>query len=227
MTAISKLHYANRFGNEIARLAQETALAAASGTGDLPPRYSRWFHGSDCGSASADEVGQRFSQLHADMSAMEIAVATRHNLTALGEDASDLIAHRLPDGHRMRKAIRSAILPDVPFLGTCKFGEIINERSADTLGVTQIFVANFYGDIDTERTGSIYRPSSQEFDRMFFGIHIVVDRFGSTLGFDVERGKKGIAFKTRNTAEALYSIASASTGLSREDLVARAARRAA
>lgn len=227
MTAISKLQYANRFGNEIARLAHETALAAAPSLSHLPPRYSRWFHGADRDAGSSEEAGQRYRQLHADMTAMEIAVATRNNLTALGEDASDLIAHRLPDGHRMRKAIRSAVLPDAPFLGTCKFGEIIHERNAETLGVTQIFVANFHGEIDTERAGSIYRPSSPEFDQMFFGIHIIVDRFGSTLGFDYERGKKGLAFKTRDTAEALYSIASASTGLSREALLARATRRAA
>ncbi len=227
MTAISKLQYGNRFGEEIARLAQEKW--AATQTADmLSARYSRWFYGQD--DASSDTIataGQRYRTITSEMSALEIASATKNNLNALGEDANELFSARLPDGHRMRKAIRSTILPDMPLFGTCKFGEIVADRSCDTLSVTQVFVANFHGEIDTMRPGSIYRPTHQDFDQMFFGVHIVVDRFGSILGFDHDRGKNGVAFKTRSMREALFSIASVSTGLSREELQARARRQAA
>lgn len=223
MNVISKLQYGNRFGGDISRLAQEMA-AATEAREAMTARYTRWFYGTGT-EDSADAVSsQRYRPVSTTMSAVEIASATKNNLTALGEDASDLFAARLPDGHRMRKAIRSSILPDMPFFGTCKFGEIINERNHDTLSVTQVFVANFHGEIDTLSHGSIYRPTHGGFDQMFFGVHIVVDRFGSTLGFDLDRGKSGLAFKTRNMREALYSIASVSTGLTREELEMRATR---
>lgn len=221
MNVISKLQYGNRFGGDITRLAQEMAAAHEARDG-MTARYTRWFYGADTEVVDGALSTQRYRHITTDMSATEIASATKNNLIALGEDANDLFSTRLPDGHRMRKAIRSSILPDMPFFGTCKFGEIISDRSHDTLSVTQIFVANFHGEIDTLSPGSVYRPSHGGFDQMFFGIHIVVDRFGSTLGFDLDRGKSGLAFKTGNMREALYSIASVSTGLTREELEMRA-----
>lgn len=221
MNVISRLQYGNRFCGNISRLAQEMAAANEAREG-MTARYTRWFSGEDAEAVDENLSTQRYRQITTDMSETEIASATKNNLTALGEDASELFSTRLPEDHRMRKAIRSTILPDMPFFGTCKFGEIISDRSHDTLSVTQIFVANFHGEIDTLSHGSNYRPSHGGFDQMFFGVHIVVDRFGSTLGFDLDRGKSGLAFKTRSIREALYSIASVSTGLTRQELERRA-----
>jgi len=108
-------------------------------------------------------------------------------------------------------------------LGTCKFGEIITGRSQDAIAVTQIYIANFDGEIDTlAGGGNIYKPKSRDFDQMFFGLHLIVDRNGNPLGFNQKLGRNGVAFQTKNVTEALYNIASASTGLTIQELQAKA-----
>ncbi|CAN7628934.1 hypothetical protein [Rhizobium sp. LjRoot258] len=89
--------------------------------------------------------------------------------------------------------------------------------------MTQMFIANFDGDLDTADGANFYKPASRDFGQMFYGVHILVDRFGNPLGFDRGRGENGVAFKTKDVTKALYSIASASTGLSIEALQKRAA----
>lgn len=124
----------------------------------------------------------------------------------------------------MRKAVRSSILPNVPHLGTCKFGEIVTGRSPDAVAVTQMFIANFDGDLDTTAgVANLYKPRSRDFDQMFFGLHLIIDRDGNFLRFNQRLGDNGLAFKTKDITTAHYHIASASTGLSIEALRARAA----
>ncbi len=157
------------------------------------------------------------------MAAAEVAAITKENMAILGEDACELFVSRLPREHRLRKAIRSAVLPTAPYLGLCKFGEVLTDRVGDNFHITQIFITNFDGNVETSDSGSLCTPISNKFDQMQFGVHVIVDRLGNRIGFDRNRGQDGLAFKTKNIGQALYHIASESTGLSIEALQARAA----
>ena len=224
MNAISKLQYGNRFGDEVTKIARMSLSVAASSSDAqiAQAKYSNWFRGEDSKPEPMATSSRKFRRITAEMAIAEVAAATKENLSILGDDASDLFTSKLPAGHKMRKAIRSSTLQGIPYLGTCKFGEIITDRGQDKYGVTQIFIANFDGNLDTSEGANFYDPSSREFDQMFYGVHIIVDRFGNPLGFNRDRGNNGIAFKTKDITKALYSIASASTGLSVEALQERA-----
>ncbi|MCJ9751408.1 hypothetical protein MOV61_11840 [Neorhizobium sp. BETTINA12A] len=204
-----------------------SALSVASVSSEVEvasARYARWFSGETGEPEPMATSAKRFRRITADMAGAEVIAVTKENLSILGDDASGLFTSKLPTGHRMRKAIRSSVLPSVPHLGTCKFGEIVTGRSQDAFAVTQIFIANFDGDIDTTaRGGNLYKPKSRDFDQMFFGLHIILDHDGNFLGFNQKLGDEGVAFKTKDITIALYNIASASTGLSMEALQARAA----
>lgn len=223
MTAPSQLHYGSRFGGEISQLARASLSAVPSPDEEqaATARYSRWFHGEDASREPMATSRGKFRKITPNMAAAEIAAATKENLAILGEDANALLLPRLPEGHRLRKAVRSAILPGMPHLGTCKFGEVVTSRQADFVAVTQIFIANFEGAIDTTENSKMFHPATPEFKQMFFGLHLLLDRQGNYLGIDRKRGAQGVAFKTKNVSSALYSIASASTGLSIEELASR------
>ncbi|HEY0123508.1 MAG TPA: DUF6656 family protein [Rhizobium sp.] len=226
MNPASKLLYGDRFGADVKKMAR-AALSVASVSSDAQvasARYTRWFHGENGEPEPMATSAKKFRKITADMAVAEVMAATKENLSILGDDASDLFLSKLPAAHKMRKAIRSSILPGIPHLGTCKFGEIVTDRSRDMIAVTQIFIANFDGDLDTASRGAnVYKPHSRDFDQMFFGLHLIVDRDGNPLGFNRKRGENGIAFKTKDITTALYNIASASTGPSIETLQARAA----
>lgn len=226
MNPASKLLYGERFGDDLKKIAR-SALSVASISSEAEvasARYARWFRGETGEPEPMATSAKKFRRITTDMAVAEVITATKENLSILGEDASDLFRSRLPARHQMRKAIRSAILPNVPHLGTCKFGEIVTGRSQDAFAVTQMFIANFDGDVDTTGRGAnLYRPKSRDFDQMFFGLHLILDRDGNLLGFNQKLGDNGVAFKTRDITTALYNIASASTGLSMEALQARAA----
>lgn len=224
MSTVSKLQYGSRFGEDVAKIAKAPLSVASSATEAMvaSARYTRWFHGEDGQPEPLSTSSRKFRPLTPEMLAAEVAAVTKDNLAILGEDASDLFTARLPNGHRLRKAIRSSILPRIPYLGACKFGEILTDRSDDKLGVTQIFITNFDTELDTRDPANFYKPVSRDFDQMIFGLHMIVDRDGKPLGFNRERGRDGIAFKTKDITEALYQIASASTGLSIQELAARA-----
>ena len=223
MDSASKLQYGNRFGDDVKKIA--LSVASASTEAEVASaRYARWFRGESGEPEPMATSARKFRQITADMAVAEVIAATKENLTILGDDASDLFTAKLPTGHRMRKAIRSSILPTVPYLGTCKFGEIVTGRSEDHFAVTQIFIANFDGDLNTDVAGANFcKPRSQDFDQMFFGLHLIMDRDGNALGFDKRLGDNGVAFRTKDITTALYNIASASTGLSMDALQARAA----
>lgn len=226
MNPASKLQYGDRFGDDVKKIVR-SALSVASVSSEAEvasARYARWFRGEDGEPEPMATSAKRFRRITADMAVAEVIAATKDNLSILGEDASDLFMSKLPTGHRMRKAIRSSVLPNVPHLGICKFGEIVTGRSQDVFAVTQMFIANFYGDLDTTAEGAnLYKPRNKDFDQMFFGLHLILDRDGNLLGFNQKLGDNGVAFKTKHITTALYNIASASTGLSMETLRERAA----
>lgn len=225
MAVPSQLHYGSRFGSEISQLARSSMSAAPALRQEQvgSPRYTRWFHGEDASPEPMATSRSKFRKVTSSMAAAEIAAATKENLAILGEDATALLLPRLPKGHRLRKSLRSSVLPGMPHLGSCKFGEVVISREADVVAVTQVFIANFEGEIDTAATGRMFQPRTPDFAQMFFGLHLFLDRQGAFLGIDRNRGVDGVAFKTRNISSALCSIASASTGLSIEDLMARLA----
>jgi hypothetical protein len=227
MIAISKLQYGERFGDEVTKMAR-ASLSVVTNTSDAQvatAKYSRWFYGDGETPEPMATSSRKFTKITADMAVAEVAAATKGNLSILGDDASDLFTSKLPAGHKMRKTVRASLLPGIPYLGTCKFGEVVTERGQDRFAVTQMFIANFEGDLDTSEGANFYRPANRDFGQMFYGVHILVDRFGNPLGFNRERGENGIAFKTKDVTKALYSIASASTGLSIEALQSRASAR--
>lgn len=223
MSEARKLQYGQRFGDDVARVAKASLSVAsrASEAEVASARYSRWFHGEEAHPEPLATSQRKFRKITADMVASEVAAITKDNLSILGGDASDLFTSKLPTGHKLRRSIRSSILPQVPYLGSCKFGEVITDRSGDKFALTQMFITNFDAELDTARGANFYKPVNRDFDQMFFGVHVIVDREGNPLGFNTARGKEGIAFKTKDPAEALYHIASSSTGMTIEELRAR------
>ncbi|MBB2711957.1 UNVERIFIED_ORG: hypothetical protein GGE53_003610 [Rhizobium etli] len=226
MSPASKLQYGERFGDDVKKIVRSAlSIASVSSEAEVASaRYARWFRGETGETVPMATSAKKFHRITTDMAAAEVIAATKENLSILGGDASDLFTSKLPTGHRMRKAIRPTILPNAPHLGACKFGEIVTGRSQDVFAVTQLFIANFDGDIDTTAgSANLYKPRSQDFDQMFFGLHLILGRDGNLLGFNPTLGNKGVSFKTKDITAALYNVASVSTGLSMEDLQARAA----
>lgn len=222
--AAEKLQYGNRFGNDIVKLAN-ASLSLASSASDAEiasAKYARWFSGDEPHPEPLATSKKRFRKIVPTMDVIEVASATRENLSIMGDDAHDLFSGRLPANNRMRRAIRSTVLPNIPYLGSCKFGEVVVGQTAENYSVLQLFIANFDGEFDTAAGATFYKPYSRDFDQMFFGVHLMVDRNGNALGFDRQRGLDGIAFKTKDLNKALYNVAAAATGLSMEQLKARA-----
>lgn len=218
--------YGNRFGEQIARIAHGEVEETHDGEAhtNAMARYDRWFFGENS-SELLLSASKKFRMIDQHMAAAEVEAATKENMAILGDEACDLFMSKLPKNHRLRKSVRSSVLSKVPYLGAAKFGEVVGARHGDTYSVTQMFIANFDGELDTSRGATYCVPLRLDFDQMYYGLHVLVDKFGSTLGFDHTRGRHGVAFKTKDMASALYSIASASTGLSRQALRARAAAR--
>ena len=218
---LSKLDYGNRFGETVRKAALDAAAQKPEALG-VTPRYDRWFQGEDGSPEPMATASKKFCTIEPGMAAGQIMAITKDNLAILGEDASRLFMEKLPEAHRMRRAIRSSVLSKFPHLGVCKFGEIITEKNDDGHRVTQVFVANFDGVLNPFKVDDFCTPISRGFDQMFYGIHIVVDRNGNVRGLDRDRGQNGIAFRTKDMANALFSVASLSTGLSMEALKAMA-----
>lgn len=222
--AAEKLQYGNRFGNDIVKLANASlSLASSASEAEIASaKYARWFSGDDVQPEPLATSKGKFRKILPTMDVLEVASATKENLSIMGDDAHDLFAGRLPANNKMRRAIRSTVLPNIPYLGSCKFGEVVIGQTAESYSVLQMFIANFDGEFDTAAGATFYKPYSRDFDQMFFGVHLIVDRNGNALGFDRLRGVDGIAFKTKDLNKALYNVAAAATGLSMEQLKARA-----
>jgi len=231
----SALQYQRRFGAAIEQVRRNVATSASTASDKArvaPPtvsaKYSQWFNpdAPPPPAAPATPVQDRlaFRAILPSMTANEVAVATKGNLALLGTDAYSVFASKLPAESRMRKAIRSTVLPTVPYLGSCKFGEVVLDHSESCYSVLQFYIANFEANLDTSGTSEFYQLKSKDFGQMYFGVNVLVDRNGNALGFDRTRGDNAVAFKTSDLSAALYAIASASTGLTIEDLQAMAAR---
>jgi len=223
--SVAKLQYGDRFGDDVKKISRTALSASSSSDAALPSaKYTRWFHGEAGEPEPMATSAKKFRRLAADMVLSEVIAVTKENLSILGDDANHLFASSLPTGHRMRKAIRASILQSVPHLGACKFGEVVTEHGPNAIAVTQMFIANFDGEINTSAGGTdLYKPRSQDFDQMFFGLHVLLDRNGNFLGFNHRLGENGLAFQTKNISTALYNVASTTTGLSLEALRKRAA----
>lgn len=222
MSATLTVGYGRRFGGAVAEVARSSrGKTDEAETQGGAARYSRWFFGED-GPEPLATASKKFKVIDPRMAAAEVAAATKDNMAILGNEACDLFMSRLPKEHKMRKTIRSSVLAKVPYLGSCKFGEVVTARNGDTYSVTQLFIANFEGELDTTAGATFCVPTRLDYDQMFYGVHVLVDKFGNPLDFDRARGRNGIAFKTKDLTTALYSVASVSTGLSLEALKARA-----
>lgn len=149
----------------------------------------------------------------------DVAVRTHQSLQRAGERVGQHMISRLPPGHKVRRALRSAVLAQHPQFGACKFGEVVTDKERGIHHATQMFFANFDGALNLSGTGDFLTPLREEEDRMFYGIHVLVDPNGNLLDFDRKRGRGGIAFRTRNADKALLSIAAIGTGLSLEVLL--------
>jgi len=212
------LQYQERFGGDMAKLATQHSTVAAAEESPSSVKYRRWFDGEDYHGEPIATSKRSFRPILPTMAHGAIMEATQHNMGLLGGDTHALIASKMPANSKMRKAIKATVLQSIPYFGACKFGEILTAQEDGVSSVLQLFIANFDTDLDTTTPGGFYRPKSRHFDQTFFGVSVLVDSHGKPLGFDTERGDKGIAFKTRNLTQACYAVAQASTGFSMEQL---------
>ncbi|MEX2693955.1 hypothetical protein [Rhizobium mongolense] len=100
MSAVSKLQYGERFGEEVTKIAR-ASLSVASTSSDAEvatTKYSRWFHGENAAPEPMATSRRKFKTITANMAAAEVAAATKENLSILGDDASDLFTSKLPAG---------------------------------------------------------------------------------------------------------------------------------
>lgn len=197
--------------------AAETAEASGHVPLNLPPaRYTRWFRGES-------PVIRKLRAITPDMTPAEVAAVTRENLALIGEETGNQFTSNLPAGHKMKKTVRSSVMRGAPHLGTCRFGDIVTNYDDGRYSMIQLFLANFAGKIDTSDSNAFLTPLSRDYDQMYFGLHVFMDRAGNSLGFNHAQGAQGIAFQTRDMMKAFQHAAAASTGISLSELKARMA----
>ncbi len=182
---------------------------APSGMIAIGGKYVDWFD-SDVGFRAVPKP-----QPKAEVSANELAEKTLGMLAETGTAFHDRIAGRLPTGHRMHKAILAELLRNIPYLGTCRIGRVPLRQDGDRISVAEFYVTNFDAKISTQ-TRHFYNSPKQmlENSSMFFGVGIFADKYGRRLGFDERFGDAGVYFQTKNEVEALYLMASISSGKS-------------
>lgn len=175
-----------------------------------PSRYGEWFYGEK------SAARKKLKPITNEMNDEEVAAATKENLALIGTETAQRIIAKLPKGHNLYQAVRTSTLKAAPHLGACKFGEIITDYDHEKYDLMQVFLANFSGHLDTSKTARFLTPMNRNYDQMFFGLHVQVDRAGNPLGFNQSLGSNGIAFQTKNLLSAFYHVAVASTGLPSE-----------
>lgn len=173
-------------------------------------RYGEWFYGEK------STARKKLRPITSTMTNEEVAAATKENLALIGTETAQRIIAKLPKGHNLYQAIRTSTLKAAPHLGACKFGEIITDYDHEKYDLMQVFLANFSGRLDTSRKANFLTPVNRNYDQMFFGLHVQVDRAGNPLGFNQSLGSNGVAFQTKNMLSAFYHVAVASTGLPSE-----------
>jgi hypothetical protein len=176
-------------------------------------RLDRW-------TGKVDETGkivQITPQMLATLSPQEIMKLAMNNIAIWGQEGYDEFVAQITGAHKLRKPkeFKAQLLPKVPYLGAVKLGEVILAEKDGKFLINQIFSSNFVADIDTSGKGDLYNLRSKEpgnAAKMFYGMHVVVDRLGNPLGFERSRGKNGVSFQTTSRAEAAVQIESAATG---------------
>jgi hypothetical protein len=195
---------------------------APSGTS----RLERWLGNP----TESGKIVQITPQMIQSMSPQELMKIARNNIAIWGQEGYDEFVSQITGSHMLRKpkAFTPLLLPKVPYLGSVKLGEVILAKKDGKYLLNQIFTSNFVADIDTSGKGDLFNlhdkgPGNSA--KMFYGMHVVVDRQGNPLGFDRSRGKNGVSFQTTKRAEAAVQIESAATGLNIDMLRERFAAR--
>lgn len=181
-------------------------------------RYADWFVG---GSRKPVQpaVPQAPVQAAAPMTRAELARQTLQLLSGAGEQFHGKVESRLPEGHRMKKAILAELLEGIPYLGTCRIGRVPLYKNGTLFSVAEFYVTNFDAKLSTRSPHFFnYGEEALKGGAMFYGVGIVADKYGRRLAFDRRFGDEGLYFQTKEEAVALYAMASIATGKSIAEL---------
>ena len=198
-------------GHHLNRPASPGPGSHGPGSPGQPPapvaRYTDWFEGE-----AAPAGPSRITNA-------ELARRTIGLLKQAGEQFHQKVDQRLPQGHRMQKAVLAQLLQDVPHLGTCRIGRVPLFRDGQIYSIAEFYVTNFDAKLST---GSphfyTYDEKALQKGGMFYGVGVYTDRFGRRLAFDRRFGDGGIYFQTKEEAVALYAMAGIATGRSLAEL---------
>lgn len=185
------------------------------GRGEILPfggRYADWFEGKGRAPVQAEPAASRITRA-------ELARQTIKLLSGAGEQFHEKVESRLPDGHRMKKAILAELLEGVPHLGTCRIGRVPLYKNGELISIAEFYVTNFDAKLSTRsRHFFNYGDDALKGGAMFYGVGIFADRFGRRLAFDKRIGDDGIYFQTKEEAKAIYAMAGIATGKSLAEL---------
>jgi hypothetical protein len=222
MNAALKLDYNKRFGAPVSEIAAEAMRNAATAKEAVvgPTKYSRWFFGEE--NRPGDQVYKpKLRPIDIGrMAAAEIGSITLSNLGILGDENYVMFASKLPQNHKMKKALHPALIVKevAPWLGSCKIGEVRGGKKDGLHQVQQFFIGNFDAEINTSGKGGVYQIKSKDFSQVFYSLHMLIDDNNAFRGFDRSMGADGIAFQTDDMREAHFNIASAALGVPVEKL---------
>lgn len=191
-------------------------LRAASGSRSVEivqPRYVDWFEGERL---PAPSIIRPQVEKVVDLNEAT-RVLTKKLMEQTGLKAYSAVSTRMPAESRLRKAIEARAL-DNPLHGVCRVGRVILGRNDDEFSAAEFYVTNFDAKLDTNAR-SFYTPTNRK-GGMFFGVGVIIDKDGKPKRFDLAKGEDGMYFQTRDLGMAIYAIASISTGMSVDQLMA-------
>ena len=233
MAAAEKLSYEDRFGNQIRGNVAAVRAAMAGGSAspqqasapqkELKGKHTDWFtDGKGYGDERPpiQQPGSPLKKITPGMALKELATATMHNMSVMGEDSYEEFERamrRMMPKHRMLKSIKASILNSKPHFGSCRIGKVaIAETPAEgTVVVTELqyYIANFNTVISTADPANIHTPQGNEFGRTFFGVVVDIDKTtGKAIGFNKAYGNEGLVFQTSNPKDALMFMTAFSSG---------------
>ncbi|MES5100598.1 hypothetical protein ABUK73_20410 [Agrobacterium sp. BA1120] len=176
------------------------------------PRYLNWFDG---------DAVQQFPRTFLPGAPLDLHEATRKLTCAvmeqIGTKTYGSVSVRMPQGSRLRRSIEARTPTASPLHGVCRVGRVILDRQDDEFTAAEFYVTNFDAKLDTSLR-NFYTPIDGA-SGMFFGVGVVIDKTGRAKRFDLNHGKDGVYFQTKDLARAIYAIASISTGMSIEQLM--------
>ena len=208
-----------RAGTEMRALALR---GPAAGEGRSNPiaaggRYAEWFIGQ--GRNPVQRAGQPDDRQARAITRAELARQTLALLSGAGEQFHGKVESRLPEGHRMKKAILAELLEGVPHLGTCRIGRVPLYKNGSLFSIAEFYVTNFDAKLSTRSPHFFnYAEDALKGGAMFYGVGIFADKYGRRLAFDRRFGDEGLYFQTKEEAVALYAMASIATGKSLAEL---------